>query len=79
LAIVAKATATSFSAPSTRQKTLASTTVSERPGFTTSARQVRRSPAEGATRLILYSAVMTVRRVRSITVPAAAVVALSIR
>jgi hypothetical protein len=45
--------------------------------LTTSARQVSRSPAEGDTRLILYSAVMTVRVARSITVAAAAVVALS--
>jgi hypothetical protein len=77
--MVASATATSFSVPSVRHVTFASTTVSERPGLTTSARQVRRSPSEGESKLILYSAVMTVRVARSITVAAAAVVALSTR
>src|SRR5207237_81202 len=79
LAMVASATATSFSSPSMRQCTFASTTVSERPGLTTSARQVRRSPRDGASRLSLYSAVITLRVARSIMVPAAAVVALSTR
>ncbi len=60
LAIVASATATSFTLSPAWLCTFASTIVSRRPGFTTEAVQASRSPSAGATMFSLYSAVRQV-------------------